>query len=215
LNELRGDLAGEYDRARKRLRRAQAALSWGAAYVDVQEAGTEIAAVREEMKSLEKRATEAQPRPEPRPLAVGDLVHVRGLNVQGTVVSLPDKSGEAEVAIGNVRFSLDANRLSPVSEEAEQEPDDAGVQYELGPLLATAELDLRGWRAEDAKIRVEEFLDRALRDGLSSVRIIHGKGTGVLRQVVRELLEGHPLARSYAAEEPRKGGDGATLVELT
>ena len=87
--------------------------------------------------------------------------------------------------------------------------------FDLGPSLTTVELDLRGTRAEAALIRVEEFLDKALRDGLSTVRIIHGHGTGALRQAVRELLERHPLAKSFAPESPERGGDGATVVELT
>ena len=49
---------------------------------------------------------------------------------------------------------------------------------------------------------------------MSSVRIIHGKGTGALRRAVRELLEDHPLAKSFATEAPERGGDGATVVEL-
>ena len=53
-----------------------------------------------------------------------------------------------------------------------------------------------------------------MRDGFSSVRIIHGKGKGVLRNAVREHLNRHPLARSFEAEARERGGDGATLVQL-
>ena len=81
--------------------------------------------------------------------------------------------------------------------------------------IPTQELDLRGFRAEDALFSVEGFLDKAMRDGLSSVRIIHGKGTGALRRAIRELLEEHPLVKSFAPEPPEKGGDGATNVDLT
>ena len=81
-------------------------------------------------------------------------------------------------------------------------------------MLSTAELNVRGMRVDEALFRVEEFLDKAVRDGMSSVRIVHGKGTGALRQAVRELLSGHPLARSHAPEAPERGGDGATTVSL-
>ena len=214
LIELREELTEEYEGARKRLRRAESVLSWSPTGADVEEAKAEITAATEEVKALDRRASHSAPRRGDRPIAVGDTVNVRGLNVQGTVVSLPDKGGEAEVAIGEVRFSLDVHRLSQAQEAEAREPTDSGIRYDLGPVLGTAELDLRGWRVEDAKIRIEEFLDKAVRDGLSSVRIIHGKGTGALRQASRELLEGHPLAKSFAPEAPDRGGDGATVVEL-
>jgi DNA mismatch repair protein MutS2 len=76
------------------------------------------------------------------------------------------------------------------------------------------ELDLRGLRVEEALLRVEDFLDKAVRDGLSTARIIHGRGTGALRQAVRELLTHHTLAQSFAPEAPERGGNGATVVEL-
>jgi DNA mismatch repair protein MutS2 len=138
------------------------------------------------------------------------------LNVQGTVRSLPDQGDEAEVLIGDVRLRIDAGRLSP-AEAPEPEGVESAISeigLDLGPVMSTVELDLRGMRADEALISVEEFLDKALRDGLSSVRIIHGKGTGVLRQAVRDLLEHHPLAKSFQAEAPDRGGSGATAVEL-
>ena len=124
---------------------------------------------------------------------------------------MPARGTEAEVAIGKVRLHL--SRLTRVDDEPEPGP--AQVSIDLGPALPTVELDLRGYRADEALIKVEEFLDKALRDGLSSVRIIHGRGTGALRNAVRELLRRHPLARSFAAESRERGGDGATIVDLT
>ena len=226
VQSMRGEVAAEYDEVRQKLRRAEAALSWrsppGAAPrpVDtdevVREAGVDLEVARAELRELERQARAATRRAPQQPLAVGDLVSVRGLNVQGTVRLLPEQGDEAEVLIGDVRLRVDVDRLSAAQppEEAETEVA-AEIGYDLGPVISTAELDLRGMRAEEALIEVEEFLDKALRDGLSSVRIIHGKGTGVLRQAVRELLEHHPLARSFAAETPARGGSGATAVELT
>ena len=127
--------------------------------------------------------------------------------------ALDEQDREAEVNIGNVRLRVDMRRLSPVQQQQEAEPSD--VRLQLGPSLPSAELDLRGLRAEEALEQLEGFLDKAIRDGLSSVRIIHGRGTGALRQAVRERLAGHPLARTFDPESPEHGGDGATVVELT
>ena len=217
LHGMRGELTGRFDDVRRKLRRAEAALSWGASSGQVEEAREEIASTRRELQSLEAPPARESQRREQRPLAPGDLVDVRGLNVQGTVISIPEHGDEIEVVVGNVHFRLDAHRLTPAEPHEDRDGEEArpDIRYELGPLLETVELDLRGARAQEALLRVEEFLDKALRDGMSSVRIIHGKGTGALRQAVRELLDGHPLAKSFASEAHDRGGDGATVVELT
>ena len=213
LHTMRRELADEAEEVRKKLRRAEAALSWGASAGHVQEARAEVGEAVPAIEALKPPASEEPHRPGRRPLAVGDVVEVRGLGLRGTVMTIPEGNGEVEVAVGDVRLRLDAYRLSPV-EEQEEGPGDGGVRDDLGPHLQASELDLRGSRAEDALMRVEEFLDKGLRDGLSSVRIIHGRGTGALRSAIRELLECHPLAKSFAPEAPENGGDGATVVEL-
>ena len=111
-----------------------------------------------------------------------------------------------------MRLRVEASRLIPVERQPETEA--PAVRARLGPSLSSMELDLRGLRADEALVRLEEFLDHAVRDGLTSVRIIHGRGTGVLRQVVRDRLTRHPLARSFAPEPRERGGNGATAVEL-
>ena len=181
----------------------------------VEAAATELEDAEKGLNELERAELSTLPAEPPVELSVGDLVHVRGLNVQGTVQALPENGVEAEVAIGSVRLRVDVARLSHAQAPEELEPEVVSIGYDLGPAVTSFELDLRGMRAEEALIEVEEFLDRALRDGLSEVRIIHGKGTGVLRQAVREHLEHHPLAKSFRQETPDQGGSGATAVELT
>ena len=221
VHAMRAELVGDYEDLRKKLRRAESALSWspspGTVHVqDIEEAGAELDEARAGLDTLDKRASATSSQVERKPLAVGDPVEVRGLGVRGTVASIGGPGEDVEIAVGGVRLRVDASRLAPSgTDEEEHEPDGPGVGYGLGPVLGTTELDLRGHRADEALIKVEEFLDRALRDGLDSVRIIHGKGTGALRRAVRELLEHHPLAKSFAPEARDKGGDGATVVELT
>ena len=76
------------------------------------------------------------------------------------------------------------------------------------------ELDIRGMRAEKALINLEQFLDDSIRAGLSKVRVIHGKGTGALRQAVRSTLSNHPLVNRYESETDNTGGDGSTFILL-
>ncbi|MBO0793191.1 MAG: Smr/MutS family protein, partial [Ktedonobacteraceae bacterium] len=62
---------------------------------------------------------------------------------------------------------------------------------------------------------LETYLNDATLSGLSAVRIVHGKGTGALRQAVREHLSHHPLVKSYTSAPPKEGGDGVTVVKLS
>ena len=137
------------------------------------------------------------------------------MSVQGLVEVVDERAGEAEVSVGNVRLRVGLGRVThaDASRSLKASPRPAWG-WTSGPVLGTMEIDLRGMQADDASIRTDEFLDRAVRDGLRSVRIIHGKGTGVLRRVIRELLERHPLVKSFGSETPLNGGSGATSVEL-
>ena len=76
------------------------------------------------------------------------------------------------------------------------------------------ELDLRGERYEDALARVEKYLDDALLSNYHQVSIIHGKGTGALRQGVQQYLKKHSRVKSYRFGEPGEGGSGVTVAEL-
>jgi DNA mismatch repair protein MutS2 len=76
------------------------------------------------------------------------------------------------------------------------------------------ELDLRGQRAEDALIMLENYLDKAYLSGMPFVRIIHGKGTGKLRQEVRAALKEHTQVTSFEEGHPNEGGDGVTVAMI-
>ena len=215
---MHSELSGRHGELLRKLRRAEAALSWTvpAAHSGDREVLDAVAAdlsqAREALAAVESEISQEAEANPAACVRVGDEVEVRGLGAAGTVSSLDVETGEAEVAMGNVKLRVDPSRLIPTGQRADPEP--TVVSTALGPALGTVELDLRGMRAEGAEVELDLFLDRALRDGLSTVRIIHGRATGVLRRVVRERLDGHPLVRSYEAERPGPGGDGATVVDL-
>ncbi len=219
LLEARRSVELEYEEARRGLRRAQAALSWSAPPGEpvepaIDQAAEALAAAREEMAKVESAAPKRRVPRAGRPTARGDRVDVRGMSVQGVVESIDERGEEAEVSVGSVRLRVALDRLTLADEPETDDEPRADVGLDLGPVLGTMELDLRGMQADDASIRADEFLDRAVRDGLRSVRIVHGKGTGVLRGAVRDLLERHPLVKSFSTETPMNGGSGATSVEL-
>lgn len=82
------------------------------------------------------------------------------------------------------------------------------------PEECPAELHLRRLTVDEALFRLDRYLNDAFLAGLATVRVIHGKGTGTLRQAIREELKTHPLVKSFRRAELREGGDGATIVEL-
>jgi len=146
------------------------------------------------------------------PLEAGDMVWVSSLNQTGQIIELVD--GEAEVQVGAFRtrvpvLDLEKRQLgTPPAGES-------GVHIELSPRpLPSVELDLRGWRVEDVLPELDKYLDDAYLASLPYARIIHGKGTGTLRKVVREALAEHPLVASFRPGELNEGGDGVTIVKL-
>jgi DNA mismatch repair protein MutS2 len=79
----------------------------------------------------------------------------------------------------------------------------------------SGELDVRGSRVHESDELVRQFIDDSSIQGLSSVRIIHGDGTGALREAIRLLLSKHPLVASFSAAPRNRGGNGATIVDLS
>ncbi len=146
-------------------------------------------------------------------IKAGDRVFIRGIGRPVEVLSPPDPQGRVEVLLGAMRTTVPVYELE---RPAEGHPAAAqhGVHFQRSaPPGASTELDLRGLRVEEAVIRIDASLDAAVLDGASSLRVIHGRGTGALRQAVREHLEGHPQVASVAPGEG-PGGDGVTEVGL-
>lgn len=145
-------------------------------------------------------------------IAVGDSVVVGDLGVRGTVVAL---DGDTVVVQGpSARLTLTRSRVARDRRIAAATDD--RPRSERRPAIAAVgqEIDVRGERAEVARSRVREHIDAAAMGGLPTVRVIHGRGTGVLRAAVGEELRRHPLVAAHALAGPDEGGDGATVVTL-
>lgn len=87
-------------------------------------------------------------------------------------------------------------------------------KYRADTTPAIGEVYLRQLTVDDALLKLDKYLNDAFMAGLYQVRVIHGKGTGTLRQVIREQLAKHPLVKSYRAGDYGEGGAGVTMVEL-
>lgn len=152
-------------------------------------------------------------------IGVKDWVRIKGQNAVGQVVQLHDKS--AEIAIGNLKSTVKINRLEKISrKEAEKSTGKTspapvrGLDMRAKIADFSPNLDLRGARAEEALGKIDAFIDDALLLGQKELRIIHGKGNGVLRQVVREQLRKYPIIKDARDEHIERGGAGVTLVKL-
>ena len=107
-----------------------------------------------------------------------------------------------------------SKRQAAAGERGRAEPAIVLPRYEDRPEVAM-QLDMRGWSVDEALEELETYLHDAAMSGMSSVRIVHGKGTGALRSAVREQLAHHPLVKSYTSAPPKEGGDGVTIVKLS
>ena len=142
---------------------------------------------------------------------IGARVWLRGVAVAGEALSVPDDRGEFDVQLGALRTRV---RL-PQVERIETASGEIVEAISVPPLPeAPEEIEVRGHRLDEALPAVEAFLDDAARAGRERVRIIHGRGTGTLRQAVRALLASHPLVTSYEGGDTREGGEGVTVVYL-
>jgi DNA mismatch repair protein MutS2 len=149
------------------------------------------------------------------PIEVGDRVWVPTLQASGEVLSLNDRGGEAEVQIGNFRLKLPIKRLELRQKAVRDEPPPR-INIQASAMVDSPgiEFDMRGERVEEGLPKLERYLDNAYMARLPFVRIIHGKGTGALREAVRNLLRQHPSVAEFRNGEAGEGGDGVTIAKL-
>jgi DNA mismatch repair protein MutS2 len=227
LEQAQREAEAILNEARQQIRRAeQSVAAAGGDRLAVLRAAKEVQQAAQEIVAQPTRRR-GPPKPEldDRPLAVGDRVELRRLNAVGQVLTAPNDRGDVEVQLGGLRTRANLRELTRVTRrEAEQRQPSAPeprTSYRgesrvtlPPPPSVTMEIDVRGTRADDVLPRVEQYLSDAYLASMPFVRIIHGKGTGVLRQIIREHLAGNPLVKGHEPAGPSDGGEGATIVRL-
>ena len=146
----------------------------------------------------------------------GDAVMVKSYGQYGELL---DKRGNHkwEVQIGILKMEIDERDLEKVDKKSlpkEKETRRSSAVHTTQTRHTSARLDLRGHRYEQAMSELSDFIDHALLNNLSSVTIIHGKGTGALRKGTQQYLQSNPRVKSFSYAAPNNGGDGATIVNL-
>lgn len=198
-----------------------------ASVLSAEEADAKITRKMEKLKERQERKKKKQSSGESSTkvfnkevIEVGDHVRLKGQQSAGTVMELDGK--EAVVAFGIIKSTVKLDKLEKVSKGqikkemkkstfiSSQTTDDMREKK----LNFKQELDVRGMRGDEALQAVTYFVDDAILVGVSPVRILHGTGSGILRQLIRDYLRTVPGVRHYHDEHVQFGGAGITVVEL-
>lgn len=174
----------------------------------------------EKQKTNNQQSANATPSPVAvAPLKQGDTVRIKGLSSVGKIESLDGKM--ATVIFGDMRTKMRAERLEHAEAPKKEEPKayvTIGRQtretMDEHKLNFKQDIDVRGMRGDEALTAVTYFIDDAILVGVKRVRILHGTGTGILRQLIRQYLATRPDVESYRDEHVQFGGAGITVVEL-
>lgn len=152
-------------------------------------------------------------------VVIGDVVMLKNLHQKVTILSLPDKNKKLFVDMGTIKMKVKKDELAVLDENFKETkkakiPTKSFNKFELRRLEMSQNLDLRGYRVEEALDAVENYLDKASLANLSPVYIIHGHGTGALKQAVRDFLKSSPYVAKFRVGEDAEGGDGVSVVDI-
>src|SRR6266852_4832781 len=216
LNEARAQAQRELEEVQRSLAKVKVDVS------RINLTRERLGEARETVRGLEEKVTplstprrqakkaEAEPEKLAGPLQIGDTVRVLSFGQNAEVLGLSADRSEAEVQMGSMRFRVSVDNIERISkrqagseekEKGQNQPAIVLPRYEDQPEVAM-QLDMRGWRVEQALEELDSYLNDAVMSGMSSVRIVHGKGTGALRAAVREQLAHNPLVKSYTSPPP-------------
>jgi DNA mismatch repair protein MutS2 len=218
------ELMTEIRRAREEVRQVVASLQAVTEREPVRDAMRSANAAAEQLARFEEEQSKRLPPPPKQERAervkVGDWVHVAKLGRDGEVAQLDDK--EATVVVGTMRVRVPVVGLlaatSPRPKAAPRSGRERRAAPETGPQreasVVTEQVDVRGYDVEESISRLEAFLDHHYGTPTTHVRVIHGLGTGALRDALREHLRRSGYVRAFRPGDMKEGGDGVTVVSL-
>ncbi len=182
----------------------------------------ERGALRDKLSGAGKKKKSVTKKPgtpitDPSALKIGDSVHIVSLNVDGKIVTLPDRKGDVTVSMGAMRTTVNVSDLesaAPAPEPEKREKTGVGAikiqkAYDVG-----MSVNVIGMRVDEALPVVEKYLDDAYLAGLQNVSVIHGRGTGALKDAVHGLLKRLKYVASYRFGTFHEGDRGVTIVEF-
>ncbi|MGM0602384.1 MAG: endonuclease MutS2 [Bacillota bacterium] len=173
-----------------------------------------------ELKDLEsvleesKTADQADKKDTEEKFEIGDQVRIRSLGRKGEIISLDEKKNEAVVQAGIIKITADISDLVK-AEIPEDHKEEMIKNYRVQKSQhVSPKLDLRGDRYEDAQRKLDKYLDDVFLAGIKEVEIVHGKGTGALREAVEAVLEKNPHVSDFRLGRQSEGGTGVTIARI-
>ncbi|MGI8588326.1 MAG: endonuclease MutS2 [Chloroflexia bacterium] len=235
LVEARAQAEDELSELHEMMRRVRAESESSAVTREwVQQQAERLESAQKELRARNRRkqAPAAAPEQAAPTFRPGDRVYVPSLDAEGDVLTAPDASGACDVQLGAFKLRVKAEEMERPRPGATPAPEirawgtpqetrrsgrteavtAASLMQRASASQVPLEIDLRGYRAEEIEPALDPYLQDAAMAGMPLVRIIHGKGTGVLKQVVRDLLKKHPLVRAWAPGPLEQGGEGVSLA---
>ena len=170
-------------------------------------------------KSVESVSKKKHVAPKASELHVGDMVRVVSMGLTGTVHTLPDAKNEVDVQMGIMHSKVKLSDLELIPEEGASKKKNKGMVARGSGAFSKAasispELMLIGMTVDEAVMKLEKYIDDACLSHLTQVRIVHGKGTGALRNAVHDSLRRNKLVSSFRLGEFGEGDAGVTIAEL-
>ncbi|MFW6381105.1 MAG: Smr/MutS family protein, partial [Bacillota bacterium] len=218
VSQARNRAESIVDRARKETKRILRELKQQD-YAVRSEVDREENRINDQIKELEDRFFEEEEAREVltdgEQIEVGDQVRVKSVGQKGEVLEVDREQGQARIQAGVMKVTTGLEELEKV-EIPEDHSQEMARNYRVDKSSNVSQrLDLRGERYHLAQQQLDKYLDDALLAGFKQVEIIHGKGTGALRQAVQETLEDHPHISSFRLGTQKEGGAGVTIAELS
>ena len=187
---------------------------------EIRQRGSELEARRPDLRQASRKTMAQKKVKEDPEIRVGDMVRIRGQEAAGEVMELKGKN--VVVAFGVLKTNTKLDKLEKIQgEEAGRLKIKTKSKVNMGDWDITSrrvtfrpDIDLRGKRADEAMELVVDFIDEAIMVGSRELRILHGKGNGILRQLIREYLHTVDLVEWYGDDHVERGGAGITVVRL-
>lgn len=181
---------------------------------ELEEKKKEYERLIQSISQQESKDSESKTKKPPQNIRLGQKVYVRSFDAEGFVESLPDSKGNLTVQIGIMKLNVNISDIEEAKEQDSKVYQATSKNVKLKEKSVDLFIDVRGKTSDDAILDVDKYLDDAYTSGLRQVTIIHGKGTGVLRQAIRNFLKRHPLVKSFRDGTYGEGEQGVTVVEL-
>ncbi len=191
----------------KRVRESQADRS------SIQESKSFLKKAHAELQEDHSQLEEANVEPDGFQPKRGDRVFIRGMELDGTVISEPDRHNQVNIAAGSLQIKVSVSQLRP-SSTLERNTGGAKEKIDWDSEAVGQEIDLRGLTAEEALYEADKYISDAHALGFARVSLIHGKGEGILRRKINEFLKKNPRVQSFRLGSWGEGDTGVTIVEL-